>query len=34
MFKLKREDFSPRVEAIINVGAFYEKAAGGHIIFT
>ena len=34
MFKLKMEDFSPRVEAIINVGAFYEKAAGGHIIFT
>ncbi len=34
MFKLKMEDFSPRVEAVINVGAFYEKAAGGHIIFT
>jgi peroxiredoxin family protein len=34
MFKLKKEDFCPQVDSIINVGAFYEKAAGGHIIFT
>ncbi len=34
MFKLKKEDFCPQVEAIITVGDFYEKAAGGHIIFT
>lgn len=34
MFKLKMEDFCPQVESIITVGDFYEKAAGGHIIFT
>jgi peroxiredoxin family protein len=34
MFKLKKEDFCPQVEAIINVGKFYEIAAGGQIIFT
>ena len=34
MFKLKKEDFCPQVDSIITVGAFYEKAAGGHIIFT
>lgn len=34
MFKLKREDFCPQVDSIINVGRFYEMAAGGHIIFT
>jgi peroxiredoxin family protein len=34
MFKLKKEDFCPQVESIITVGNFYEKAAGGHIIFT
>jgi peroxiredoxin family protein len=34
MFKLKKEDFCPQVEGIITVGDFYEKAAGGHIIFT
>lgn len=34
MFKLKKEDFCPQVEAIINVGRFYEISAGGHIIFT
>jgi peroxiredoxin family protein len=34
MFKLKKEDFCPQVDSIINVGSFYEKAAGGHIIFT
>jgi len=34
MFKLKKEDFCPQVDSIINVGAFYDMAAGGHIIFT
>jgi peroxiredoxin family protein len=34
MFKLKKEDFCPQVHSIINVGAFYDMAAGGHIIFT
>lgn len=34
MFKFKREDFCPQVEAIINVGRFYEISAGGQIIFT
>ncbi len=34
MFKLKKEDFCPQVEGIITVGDFYDKAAGGHIIFT
>jgi peroxiredoxin family protein len=34
MFKLKKEDFCPQVEAIITVGEFYAKAAGGQIIFT
>jgi peroxiredoxin family protein len=34
MFKLKMEDFCPQVEAVINVGRFYELAAGGQIIFT
>ena len=34
MFKLKKEDFCPQVEAVINVGKFYEISAGGHIIFT
>ena len=34
MFGYKKEDFCPQVEAIINVGTFYEKAAGGEIIFT
>ncbi len=34
MFKLKKEDFCPQVHSIINVAAFYEMAAGGHIIFT
>jgi peroxiredoxin family protein len=34
MFKLKKEDFCPQVDAIINVGKFYEIAAGGEIIFT
>ena len=28
------EDFVPQVEEIISVGEFYEKSAGGQIIFT
>jgi peroxiredoxin family protein len=34
MFKLKKEDFCPQVDGIINVGTFYEMSAGGQIIFT
>jgi peroxiredoxin family protein len=34
MFGLTMEDFIPQVEEIISVGEFYEKAAGGEIIFT
>ena len=34
MFHLKEEDFLPQVDAIINVGTFYEKSAGAQIIFT
>ncbi len=34
MFGLTKEDFVPQVEDIISVGEFYEKAAGGQIIFT
>jgi peroxiredoxin family protein len=34
MFGLTIEDFVPQVEDIISVGEFYEKAAGGQIIFT
>ena len=34
MFSLTMEDFVPQVEEIISVGEFYEKAAGGQIIFT
>jgi peroxiredoxin family protein len=34
MFKLKKEDFCPQMDSIITVGDFYEKAAGGEIIFT
>jgi peroxiredoxin family protein len=34
MFKLKKDDFAPQVDSIITVGDFYQKAAGGHIIFT
>ena len=34
MFKLKKEDFCPQVDSIINVGKFYEVSAGGQIIFT
>jgi peroxiredoxin family protein len=34
MFGLTMEDFVPQVEEIISVGEFYERAAGGEIIFT
>ena len=34
MFGLSMKDFCPQVEAIINVGRFYEISAGGEIIFT
>lgn len=34
MFHLSMNDFCPQVDSIINVGTFYEKAAGGQIIFT
>lgn len=34
MFHLTEDDFCDEVEAVINVGTFYEKAAGGEIIFT
>jgi peroxiredoxin family protein len=34
MFGLTLEDFVPQVEEIISVGEFYEKSAGGQIVFT
>jgi peroxiredoxin family protein len=34
MFELTEDDFIDQVEEIITVGEFYEKAAGGQIIFT
>lgn len=34
LFKMEKTDFIDQVEDIITVGEFYEKAAGGHIIFT
>jgi peroxiredoxin family protein len=34
MFGLTKDDFVPWVEDIISVGEFYEKAAGGQIVFT
>ena len=34
MFGLTMQDFVPQVDNIISVGQFYEKAAGGEIIFT
>ena len=34
MFSLTMDDFVPQVEEIISVGEFYEKAAGGQVIFT
>jgi peroxiredoxin family protein len=34
MLGLTMDDFVPQVEDIISVGEFYEKAAGGQVIFT
>jgi peroxiredoxin family protein len=34
MFGLAMDDFIPQVEGIISVGEFYERAAGGQIVFT
>ena len=34
MFHLKPEDFCDEVDGVITVGEFYEKSAGGQIIFT
>jgi peroxiredoxin family protein len=34
MFGLDLEDFVPQVDEVITVGEFYEKSAGGQIIFT
>lgn len=34
MFHLKKEDFCDDLDDVISVGQFYEKAAGGQIIFT
>jgi peroxiredoxin family protein len=34
MFHLKPNDFCEEVDGVISVGQFYEKAAGGQIIFT
>jgi peroxiredoxin family protein len=34
MFGLAMDDFVPQVDEIISVGEFYEKAAGGQIVFT
>jgi len=34
MFHLKPEDFCSEVDGVISVGQFYEKSAGGQIIFT
>ena len=34
MFGLTMDDFAPQVDDIITVGDFYEKAAGGQIVFT
>jgi peroxiredoxin family protein len=34
LFGLEKNDFVPQVPDIITVGEFYEKAAGGEIIFT
>ena len=34
MFGLTDEDFVPQVDEVLTVGEFYEKAAGGEIVFT
>jgi peroxiredoxin family protein len=34
MFGLTLDDFVPQVEKILSVGEFYERSAGGQIVFT
>ncbi len=34
MFGLRKEDFAPQVDSIINVGKFFEISAGGQINYT
>jgi peroxiredoxin family protein len=34
MFGLTIDDFVPQVDGVITVGEFYERAAGGEIVFT
>jgi peroxiredoxin family protein len=34
MFELSMDDFIPQVDGILTVGEFYERAAGGEIVFT
>jgi peroxiredoxin family protein len=34
LFGLEKNDFIPQVQDVITVGEFYDKAAGGQIIFT
>ncbi len=34
MFGLTKDSFVPQVDDVITVGEFYEKAAGGQIVFT
>ncbi len=34
MFGLTESDFVPQVDSVITVGEFYDKAAGGEIVFT
>lgn len=34
MFQLKKEYFVDQVDEVLNVATFYEKSAGGQIIFT
>ena len=34
MFGLALDDFIPQVEGVLTVGEFYERAAGGEIVFT
>jgi peroxiredoxin family protein len=34
MFHLTKKDFFSEVNGVISVGEFYEKSAGGQIIFT
>lgn len=34
LFGMSKDDFIPQVADIITVGEFYEKAAGGQIVFT